>query len=218
MPRKRDYFKKINFDKPWEEDDWELFFQAQETLLRELGPATGAYKDRVFSSRAILRRLRLQADHGPAPAPPSGGSGEEFWREGAAPDSLPSFRLAETFRQDLRLLYKRLGRRLYKKYESPAHAQAQRLLHRMAAHAAQAPRELALGHELGYEPEGVKGNIARCKRALAHADHCLGCLSRLPARRLPAGEHRRLFQEAAAVRNALSAWIAFLREHFVRVG
>lgn len=225
MDRFRDSFKKINFDKNWDEDDWETFFQAQDQLVKEVRPGavstlSARSPDPVLSFRQVLRRFGMDPDN-PA-APPSHFKSEApapkaaFWEEGVAVDTLAIFNHAREYAT--RFAYfcnKNYGKSMRKIYKSPAHLERRRLLNRILAQAPEISRNIAAGHDIGYSPDAVRGNIARCKRALGHADACLGLVSRLKPRRLPPGEHARLFRETLHLRNQLAEWISFLRERFV---
>jgi len=80
------------------------------------------------------------------------------------------------------------------------------------------PAQIAAGHALGYRPDRVKGNIVRCRQALAQADECLGLVTRLPRRFLPTAEYKCLVQDTARMRNALQDWVHLLRDRFTRGG
>ena len=89
------------------------------------------------------------------------------------------------------------------------------LLSELRYTAKQIPRCVASAHGLGYDADGIKGNVVRCRQALAHADMCLGLVSRMPSRRLPKWAQRNLFQVTVHLRNDMILWIALLRQQFV---
>jgi hypothetical protein len=225
----RDFFKDIDFDKDWEEEDWERFFAAQDKLAKESssGPARSPFvrsRESSLSFRRVLRQFGMDPDDPLAPplefdhepeAPARGNGRARFWEEGSSLECLSIYCQSKCYAYRFTLFCDRFyGGKLYKTYKSAAHRRRQDALHQMLTHAAEVPRNIAFGHELGYAADGIKGNIARCKRALGHADACVGLLSRLPARRFPGQEHERLFRETLSLRRNLVDWIAFLRRNF----
>lgn len=223
MDKRRDYFKKIDFDKPWDEDDWERFFRAQEQLSREPGgrQAFGLSSRKPgLSFRDVLRRFGMDPDNpGALPAefdpyaePPVEPSPRPFWQENAELESLPVYCQSKCYATRVLLLCDRyFGKLLAKTYKSALHRRCQEILRDLQHHATAMPRDVACGHHLGYGREGVKGNIARCKRALAHADACVGLVTRFPRAKFPAGEYTRLVKETLRLRQDLMAWIGALR-------
>lgn len=71
------------------------------------------------------------------------------------------------------------------------------------------------GHKIGYSDERIRGNIAKCRRALKHADICVGLISRISLRTKSLRLRKELFSFAFQLRNALFDWIDELR---LRVG
>ncbi len=224
MDPQKNYFKDIDFDKPWEEEDWERFFQAQEQLLSETRSAYPRYtsaKDATLDFRYVLRRFGMDPEtvREPAAPPETADEAGDYWKDGAAPDTLPVFTQASRLLQRAQQLFeRRLAKKLSKRFKSQKHKIWQETANIFRIHIGQVPLELAAGHALGYETFGVKGNIARNRRALARLDACLGALSRSPANIYPENEHSRLFRETLRLRNNVAEWIHFLRERFAKAG
>ena len=225
MSRSEDHFKDIDFGKEWDEADWEWFFDAQEkfkkgTLLRSFS------RDRrraspELSFRYVMRRFGMDPDNSPsefksAAGEPGVSRALEYWQEGAEADSLPIYLQARYFDQQLQMIVEReFGAMITKPYKSLSFRRFQNLLKDFLFHAGQVPQALAAAHELGYAAEGVKGNIVRCRKALEHADACLGLMNKFPPRRLPPEDYRRLFRESARLRNDLALWVEDLRRRFI---
>jgi len=215
-----DYFKHIDFDKAWDEEDWERFFLAQDRLLKDSRPGARALaaKDPSLSFRWVMRQFGMDPDD-PTAVPADFATAEDeesrVHSEDASLHDLPIYLAAKSFvHRFFRFCDFNYGKALNKAYKSKAHRERQEILLGMMLHAAEIHKNVAAGHELGYAADAVKGNIARCKRALGRVDQCLGLLSRLPAKRLPAGEHARLFKETVRLRNGLLHWINYLRRRF----
>jgi hypothetical protein len=227
MSGAEDYFKGIDFDKAWEEADWELFFDAQDRLSRELRvdpPSPRTTLNPGLGFREVLRRFGMDPDNPsaspqdftPPPSRPAEGV-RRFWEEGVEAESLSVFAHARIYAHGVRsLLERRFRDILFKTYKSKPHLLLQQVLLALEPHARAIPAQVAAGHALGYRPDRVKGNIVRCRRALAHADECLGLVTRLPRRFLPASEYKCLVRDTARLRNALIEWVQVLRSSFTR--
>jgi hypothetical protein len=228
MDKKRDYFKKIDFDKTWDENDWEEFFRAQERLSSE-STAGAALKtpdrDVELSFRRVLQRFGMDPDNPGTPpaefdpflatlddAPARPGN---FWDDGAELEALPIYCQAKCYAYRVLLLCDRhFGKLLTKSYKSKVHRRCQEILGDLQHHAIRIPNDLASGHHLGYGREAIVGNVVRCKRALSHVDACVGLMTRFPRRRFPAGEYPRLLRESLRLRSDLIGWITLLRKRF----
>jgi hypothetical protein len=221
-----DYFRGIDFDKAWEEEDWERFFDAQDRLSRALRPDPPPARGRPVPGlgfREVLRRFGMDPDNplsapkdfeGP-PAPPS--DKRRFWEEGVEAEALPVFSHARVYARGVRsLMERRFPDVALKTYKSKSHRLLQQILSGLEVHAAAVPAQIAAGHGLGYRADRVKGNIVRCRRALAHADECLGLATRLPRRFLSTAEYKCLVSDTARLRNAVQDWVFLLRERFTR--
>jgi hypothetical protein len=230
-PRPDDYFKGINFDKSWEEEDWEKFFDAQERLIRDYHwvgtPPERPAADPSLSFRQVLRRFGMDPDSPNTPPRSFHYTGEEpseephtppglkFWQQGADHESLPIYCQAKCYAYRVVLLIDaRFSKFLAKTYKSRSHQEFQKALAEWRRVAQAIPRLVAEGHRLGYDPTGVKGNIVFCRRALARTDACVGLLSKIPVRHWSRPDHQRFTQETLRLRNALHQWIDLLRERF----
>jgi hypothetical protein len=70
---------------------------------------------------------------------------------------------------------------------------------------------IAEGHRIGYSDDRIRGNVAKCRRALKHAEICMSLLTRISLRTRSARLRRELFAFAVQLRNGLFAWIDELR-------
>jgi hypothetical protein len=231
MSQYGDSFKDIDFDKPWEEEDWERFFEAQDRMVREAEARLFRSRNRPAAAdslafREVLRRFGmdpdrpLSDDEDPSPesaerelaSDPSAGASSDFSRDGVNLQTLPVYCDARRFAARVILLCERRFLRMMNKiYRSESHRRVQSLLVEWSRLVVQVPGTIASGHGLGYSPDVIKGNIVRCRKALSLADESLGKLSRIPSRRFSPGEYRSLFRENARLRNALNDWISVLR-------
>ena len=83
------------------------------------------------------------------------------------------------------------------------------------SHVMQIPAHLARGHGIGLDRDGLGGNIACVKRALADANAALDLLRQLKAAPfMDAATYRRLVERAFELRNALGLYVQHLRERF----
>lgn len=225
----QDYFDGINFDRQWEEEDWERFFDAQDRLTsdrrRRVGnPPERPSTDPGLSFRRVLHQFGMDPDNPESPPRPfaldhvlgpDGSAGLPFWHPSADPERLPLFlQAAEFFRLMSEVVELRYAKMLAKTYKSASHRQFQRLLPEIENHARAIPRLVALGHRTGYDPFGAKGNIVRCRRGLEKAEACVSLLSRLPQRHMDRALYRRLFSDSVRLRNSLMDWILLLRTRF----
>jgi hypothetical protein len=221
-----DYFKGIDFDKAWEEEDWERFFDAQDRLARELRvdpPPPRSLRHPGLGFREVLRRFGMDPDNPMVPPrdfdpPPAAASTpRRFWEEGVEAEALPIFAHARLYAHALSSLMDRRFRDvMYKTYKSKPYLLLQQILENLEPHGRAIPAQIAAGHALGYRSDRVKGNIVRCRRALALADECLGLVTRLPRRFLPPSEYKCLVRDTLRLRNAVIAWIHMLRSRFTR--
>jgi hypothetical protein len=221
-----DEFDGIDFDRPWDEGDWERFFDAQDRLA--LGRPVGAAPQRPgadpgLSFRRVLRQFGMDPDNPEAeprsfflaePAAPVGGK-FPFWRAGADHERLPIYLQARDFAaRSADLVERRFAKLMGKTYASVSHRNFQRGLAALDDQARPIPRLIALGHRVGYDPFGAVGNIVRCRQALERAEACVSLLSRLPRRHMERPLYNALFGESARLRNALLEWIHLLQNRF----
>src|SRR5262245_29750070 len=108
MNRYDEYFKDINFEKEWDEQDWERFFQAQDQLSRESPARRRPVRpsEDGLSFRRVLRHFGMDPENpGAEPAEFSAAVMEpdvfptrlKFWEEGAEFESLPIYCQAKCF-------------------------------------------------------------------------------------------------------------------------
>lgn len=233
-PTSDEYFKGINFNKSWEEEDWERFFAAQDRFSRDRhglsSPAPRPGTDPTYSFRGVLERFGMDADNPTAPPRPFHFSGEPaeeaiqaprfpFWREGADHETLPIYCQARFYAHRVSVfLEARFSKVLRSSYKSPAYQDLQKALMEWSWLSQSIPRLLVAAHGLGYDAHGVKGNIVRCRRALTRADDCVAVLSKISRRSLTLEGHRRFSQETLKLRNGLRDWIDLLRDRFAPPG
>jgi hypothetical protein len=224
MAQSEDYFRGIDFEKPWEEEDWERFFAAQERLSRELrvepAPCRNGHQSGL-AFREVLRRFGMDPDDPSAPprefdaSPDPAPSARRFWEEGVEAESLPLFAHARLYAHGVAsLVERRFPGLFFKNYKSKTHILLQKILADLELRSRAIPAQIAAGHSLGYRSDRVKGNIVRCRQALMRADECLGLATRLPRRFLPSAEYKCLVSDTVKLRNSLQDWILLLRERF----
>jgi hypothetical protein len=163
-----------------------------------------------------LSALSQSCEDGGRPTGPTTPAGHRraFWEDEAEAESLPLYISAQNHAAFVQhFVGDMFGPFLRKKFKSALHRRLQVSLKRLRAHAAEVPRNVAAGHALGYGPEGIKGNIARLRRALYHADASVGLLSRMPKARFSREDFKVFFGAAARMRNDLLGWISYLREN-----
>ncbi|MBL0059509.1 MAG: hypothetical protein IPP35_10480 [Elusimicrobia bacterium] len=229
MASEPDYFDGIRFDREWEEEDWERFFDAQDRLSSDLRRKVGSPPERpsadpALTFRGVLRQFGMDPDNPEAsPRPfaldqvvgPDGAVGLPFWHPGADHERLPLYlQAAEFHRQSAEFVEIRFAKMLAKTYKSASYRQFQKVLPEIEDRARAIPRLIALGHRVGYDPFGAKGNIVRCRRALEHAESCVSLLSRLPRRHMDRDLYQRFFADGIRLRNGLLDWILLLRTRF----
>jgi hypothetical protein len=223
-----DYFKDIDFDRTWEEEDWERFFAAQDRLARDgrrtrpSRPAPGVNPELSF--REVLRRFGMDPDRPDvepkpfrriSPVDETPPTAARFWEDGAPPESLGLYRQARQYADHLETLFSGpLSRFFTRVYRSRSHRECRRALIELAEHAPAIEAFVAAGHRVGYDPHGAKGNIVRCRTALRHAEACLAAAGRIPRRHLERDRLAGLFGRTWRLRNALLEWIDVLRTRF----
>lgn len=228
--RPEDAFKRINFQKPWEEKDWERYFDAQDRLARgrrvDAGPARAGIDPSLAFGR-VLRRFGMDPDNPDVPPQPFAYSrlepseeplnlpGIKFWQPGADQETLPIYCQAKCYAWRAAWLVESRFPGLFQRvYRSPSHRAFQGAMESFLREVPDVPRQIAAGHRLGYDPHGVKGNIVRCRRALETTDRLVGILSRVSRRRLPTAEYEKIWRDTTRLRTALIDWIDLLRARF----
>ena len=229
-------------NEPWDEDDWERFFQeadrrteryieAMESFVRrypppdERDPGYAAWKERLHQH--LARRMGWDPrrhgpewledpfDLGPEDEPPDPEDAEPWKR--ALPEAFPEAQPLEALPvfQAAQALCDTV---LDWADTLPGSVKDGQVVELCAAvmHVA---TKLAGGHGMGYEPEALGGNIAYAKRALAAANRALAALTDLRgAAFLPQPEYHRLSEAVFEVRNGVGLHVQRLRERFLRGG
>ena len=229
----KEFFNKIDFNKPWDEDDWEKFFQAQDNYrvslrtneirkepmskIKFLGSDEVAAFEPLFREYgfdgvpSIVHQLQGQPFHGDQnPSDdyhPGADEDPHYWGEGAPLATVLIYRdccrfaICTSLEID-RYLRKRDG--LYKrKHEAEFES--------LRFHAHWIAINIGQGHLLGYSEDRIRGNIAKSRRALKHAETCITLLSRISVRTRSARLRKELFSFAVQLRNALYEWTDELR-------
>ncbi len=229
--RRKSYFKDLDFNKEWAEGDWEKFFQLQdEYLTRTLDP-TFILRLRSRSVRPInldraLSEMGLQSDipvvkelqrrnsresdptHDPLENP------IHVSKEGASLENLPIFTEACTFAENVSQTLERFRNRKAKRTARVFRTDKTGECGALKLHACWAALNVAMGQKIGYDPDSIRGNIAKCKRALKHADACIGLMNQLARCSRSSLLRRDLFSKSIRLRNNVSGWIDVLREKF----
>jgi hypothetical protein len=230
----KEFFSKIDFNKAWDENDWEKFFQAQDdyrqscrnkeirkkpmSKLKFQGP------DEVLAFEPIVREygfggvpsivhqlqgLPFAGDEDPeADYHPATNEDPHYWTEGAPLATVLIYRdccrfaicTSQEIDRYLRLRGPAYKRKHNAEFES------------LRFHANWVAINIAEGHRIGYSDERIRGNIAKCKRALRHAEICMSLLTRVSLRTRSGRLRRELFAFAVQLRNGLFAWIDELRD------
>ena len=84
----------------------------------------------------------------------------------------------------------------------------------LKSHTCWAAVNIALGHQIGYDRDSIRGNIAKCKRALKHANACEGLMNQIGRMSQSSRLRKELFSKSVRLRNNISAWIDDLRSKF----
>jgi len=230
--RRKDYFKNLDFNKEWTEEDWEEFFQLQdEYFAQKLDPTlilrlrNRSAKHSFLNLERALSELGLQSD---IPVVKELQNKSFFHREldshlfanpihvskeGASLEDLPIFVQASQFAhilsQDVDKMNKRKrAQSRTRRIEIKGEPEALKL------HACWTGVNIALGHKIGYDPDSIRGNVAKCKRALKHANACVGLLTQVSRRSKSSKMKRDLFSQSVRLRNNISNWIENLRMNF----
>lgn len=231
---KRDFFRKINFNKVWSEEDWELYFQAQEAyrvsaqtekirkepisrikfvgddevdafdpVLREYGVQTAPDVLRQIQTKSARHAGHAEEDYFP-----TAEEDAHIWGEGVPLGGLPIYRDACRFAVSTSNAIHQLLKRRDAQFRRNHTAEFENL----RFHANWTAISVAQGHLIGYAKDRICGNIARCRRALQHADRCVGLINRVSRHTGSRRIREDLFSFAAQLRNALYLWIDELRD------
>lgn len=216
---RKNILSRLNFNKPWDERDWEHFFQVQDDLMSQrerqlcfkVAPGLKTINNghnspcHYFISPEELFKESYQI-WTPAQL-------ERFWKEGAVLQALPIYRQAYIFAYNVAQCYarhKKLSRKRSKAYNKSILP----LIENLQLTSLKLLSEVATGHAMGYGCLRVGGNIVRCKRGVAHAETCMALANLLHKHFRAKWEGVALFSQAARLRNASAEWIEILRISF----
>lgn len=230
---KKEFFSKIDFNKTWDEDDWEKFFQAQDdyrlscqnkeirkkpmSKVKFIGPDEVAAFEPIIREYgfggvpSVVHELQGQPFYGDQNPEedyhPATDEDPHYWGEGAPLATVLIYRdccrFAICTSQEIDRYLKRKDRVYKKKFSAEFES--------LRFHANWVAINVAQGHKFGYSEERIRGNIAKCRRALAHADICVGLISRVSQRTKSLRLRQELFSFAVQLRNGLFSWIDELR-------
>jgi len=227
------FFDKINFNKRWDESDWEIYFQAQddyrvskrldEIRKKPLSKIQFEGSDEVAAFEPIMREYGLvtspavfeqlhskpfEGDTNPEEDyHPSTQENPHYWGEGVPLSNLLIYRDACRFAIFTSLEIDRYLRRRGPSYRRKHSGTFEAL----RFHAHWVAINVGQGHRIGYGKDRIRGNIAKCRRALKHAETCLSHLSQISSHTKSLRLRKELFSFAVQLRNALFYWIDELR-------
>jgi hypothetical protein len=229
----KSFFTKIDFNKTWDEEDWEKFFQAHDSYRNSTQTFQAGQKPlprikfegsdevvafepimRAYSSTnipSIVNQLKNEAFYGDGNPDidyhPATDQDPHYWGEGAPLATVLIYRdccrFAICTAQEIEKFLKRKDLVYRKKFGAEFEA--------LRFHANWVAINIGEGHKIGYSEERIRGNIAKCRRALHHADLCVGLISRISLRTKSMRLRRELFSFAFQLRNALFDWTDELR-------
>lgn len=227
------YFEKLNFNKRWDENDWENYFQAQDAYrlsaqhneapkkplakiryegtdeVRAFEPVIEAYG--VSQPMAVLREIQgrpfLGDQHPEIDYHPATNQDPHYWLEGAPLASVLIYRDCCRFAICTSLEIDRFLKRKDHAFRKKNGAEFEAL----RFHANWVAINIAHGHKIGYTPERIKGNIAKSVRAIKHAETCVSLLGRISRHTTSKRIRVDLFSFGAQLRNALFIWADELR-------
>ncbi len=232
MNQKR-FFSKINFNKRWDEKDWETYFKAQDEYrlasqvyegkplpkikyegsdeVDAFEPVIRAYGTGTSSAPSVVDQLHgtpFTGDQNPtADYHPATDEDPHYWLEGAPLASVLIYRdccrFAICTSQEIDKHLKRRDSAYRKEHMGEFEA--------LRFHANWIAINIAHGHRLGYTEDRVRGNVAKCLRAIKHADLCVSLISRISLRTQSKRLRVELFAFAIQLRNALFSWVDELR-------
>lgn len=230
---KKEFFNKINFNKTWDEEDWEKFFCATDDyrLSRRSSEIrkTPMPKIKFEGSDEVIAFDPILKDYGFEGGPsivhqlhgqpfvgdenpendyhPASDEDPHYWGEGAPLATVLIYRdccrFAICTSQEIDRFLKRKDLAYKKKFQAEFES--------LRFHANWIAINVAEGHRFGYSQERVRGNVAKCRRAVKHADICVGLISRISQRTKSLRIRSELFSFAVQLRNGLFSWIDELR-------
>lgn len=230
---RKEFFSKIDFNKSWDEDDWEKFFQAQDdyrvsrrqseirknqmSKIKFVGPDEVAAFEPVLreygndTSMPVFQQLQGQPFSGDQNPDddyhPATDEDPHFWGEGAPLASVLIYRDCCRFAI---CTSQEIDR--YLKMRGPAYKRAHNgEFESLRFHANWVAINVGEGHRIGYSDDRIRGNIAKARRALKHAEICVTLLNKVSMRTRSQRLRKELFAFAVQLRNGLFAWIDELR-------
>lgn len=231
--KKKTFFDKIDFNKRWDESDWEKYFLAQDAYRVETQNSTLTKKpiprikyegsDEVEAFEPVIRAYGAQevpsvvkqiggqpfvGDQNPdIDYHPHTDEDPHYWKEGAPPKTVLIYRdccrFAICTHLELEKFLKKKDPAYRRKYSAEFEA--------LRFHANWIAINIYHGHKIGYSEDRIRGNIAKCVRALHHADVCVGLISRISLRTKSLRLREELFAFGIQLRNALFCWVDELR-------
>lgn len=229
----KNYFDKIDFNKPWDESDWERYFVAQdeyriasrisEVSKKPVSKVKFEGADEVAAFDPIIRQYgfgdmpsvfnqiksrAFEGDTNPDQEyQPSTAEDPHYWGEGSPLASSLIYRdccrFAICTSQEIDRYLRRRGL-IYRKKRSAEYET-------LRFHANWVAINIAHGHRIGYAEDRIYGNIAKCRRALKHVEMCITLLGRVSKPTHSRILKKDLFSFAVQLRNALYDWIDELR-------
>jgi hypothetical protein len=233
---KKIYFGKIDFNKPWSEQDWEQFFQAQDAyrvscqnvVIRKKPIPKIKFEgnDEVAAFEPVIREygagvestvvdqlqgLPFRGDENPEDDyHPATDEDPHYWSEGAPLSTVLIYRDCCRFAICTSQEIDRHAKARGPEYRRTHSAEFESL----RFHANWVAINVAQGHRIGYADDRIRGNIAKSRRAVKHADVCIGLISRIARRTRSMRLRRELFSFSVQLRNGLFSWIDELRSRF----
>ncbi len=236
---KREFFKGINFNKSWNEHDWEKFFLAQDAYrlsvqskeirkkplprirfsdpdeVRAFAPVLRAYSQSdIPSVIPEIHSAKFVGDERPEDDyyPTTGHEDAHYWVEGTPLATLLIYRDACRFAIAVAKDIESFLKRRGPAFKRKHNAQFELL----RFHAYWIAINIAEGHRIGCSRDRIKGNMAKNLRAIKHADAAIGLISRISTITRSLSFRRELFAFAFQLRKALYDWIDDLRISFDR--
>ena len=233
---KKKFFNKIDFNKQWDENDWEKYFLAQddyrfstqvsEVRKKPIAKIIFEGTDEVEAFEPLIREYSFgetsavfdqlknrpfQGDsHPDKDYHPTTDENPHYWGEGSPLASSLIYRDCCRFAICTSLEIDRYLKRRGPVYRKKFSAEYESL----RFHANWGAINVAQGHRIGYSEDRIKGNIAKCIRALKHVETCISLLGRVSTRTKSNRLRKELFSFAVQLRNALFCWIDELRIRF----
>ncbi|MCG3204507.1 MAG: hypothetical protein KCHDKBKB_01222 [Elusimicrobia bacterium] len=222
------FFTNIDFNKSWDVEDWEKFFQAQDDYrvscqnqeirkkpmakIKFVGPdEVKAFEPLIHEYGVTTAPSIVGQIHGEpfvgdqcpeADYHPATNEDPHYWGEGAPLSTVLIYRdccrFAICTSQEIDRYLKFKDLAYRKKHGAEFES--------LRFHANWIAINIAQGHTIGYSEERVRGNIAKVIRALKHADICMGLLSRVSLRTKSVRLREDLFSFAVQLRNGLFHW------------